>query len=164
MEKQKKFRDKYLSLTENILKKLRYKVNAYDVETWNWLKVELLFLLAYHVFSIILMETPTPISLYLNTLLVFKFIVGNARENKKIVNKAKRSKRSTKNEYTSMHAMIAIGEVIAAGLMVIMIFILGVENNIGQVQFATIVIMCISFFEGWKDISVSSFNAAPKTF
>lgn len=164
MEKQKKLRDKYLGLTEDILKKFRYKVNAYDAETWQWLELELFLLLAYHILSIALMGIPTPISLCLNTLLVFKFIVGNARENRKIVNKAKRNRKSAKNEYTSMHAMIAIGETIAAMLMVIMILWMGVENNIGQVEFATSVILCISFFEGWKDISVSFFDATPKIF
>lgn len=164
MGTQKKLRDRYLDLTEYILKKFRYKVNAYDAETWNSLVFELFLLLAYHILSIVFMGIPTPISLYLNTLLVFKFIVGNARENRKIVNKAKRNRKSTKNEYTSMHAMIAIGETIAVMLMVMMICLLGVENNIGQVELATVVILCISFFEGWKDISVSFFDATPKIF
>ncbi|MCM1254460.1 MAG: hypothetical protein NC321_16715 [Clostridium sp.] len=160
----KRFQDTYLRFSENILIKLRYKVNAYDEKSCKWLMMELLLLIVYHVFSLIKMGTPTPVSLYLNTALVFRFIIGNHRENRKIVNKAKKSKKASKNEYTSMHEMIAIGELIAAGLMVIMIFWLGVDNNIGQIQLATCVIVCISFLESWKDISVSFFDATPKVF
>lgn len=96
--------------------------------------------------------------------MVFRFIIGNHRENRKVVNKARKNKKATKNEYTSMHAMIAISEAIATGLMVVMILWLGVDNNIGQIQLATVVIVCISFFEGWKDISISFFDATPKIF
>lgn len=164
MEGQKKFRDRYIHLSEKILRKLQYKTNAYDEKAWNWMKLELAVLIMYHIISIVIMDEPTPISLFLNTLMVFRFIIGNHRENRKIVNKARKNRKATKNEYTSAHAMIAIGEAIAAGLMVLMIFWLGVDNNIGQIQLATVVIVCISFFEGWKDISVSFFDATPKTF
>lgn len=164
MGEQKRLCDKYLIFTENVLKKLRYRVKVYDEKTRMLLEVELIFLIAYHISSLVTMGNPAPISLFLNTLMVLRFIVGNTRENKKVVNKARKNKKSTKNEYTSMHAMIAIGEIIATGLMVIMIFWLGVDNNIGQVQFATFVVVCISFFEGWKDISVSFFEATPKAF
>ncbi len=164
MKEHKKLRDKYIGFSEIVLKKLRYKVNAYDEQTWIWFKIELFFLIAYHILSLVAMGLPTPISLFLNMLLVLRFIIGNHRENRKIVNKAKRAKRASKNEYTSMHEMIAVGEMIAAGLMLIMIFYLGIDNNIGQIQLATFVIVCISFFEGWKDISVSFFDATPRAF
>lgn len=164
MAKNDKLRDWYLEVAEQLLKKLRYKTKPYDQETWGLFKLELMLLVLYHIVSLVTMGSPTPISLFLNTLLVLRFIVGNHRENKKIVNKAKKNKRTSKNEYTSMHAMIAIGESIAAGLMIAMIFVLGIDNNIGQKEFATVVILCISFFEGWKDINVSFFEATPKTF
>lgn len=164
MKEHKTLRDKYIGFSEFVLKKLRYKVNAYDEQTWIWFKIELFFLIVYHILSLAAMGLPTPISLFLNMLLVLRFIIGNHRENRKIVNKAKRAKRASKNEYTSMHAMIAVGEMIAAGLMLVMIFYLGIDNNIGQIQLATSVIVCISFFEGWKDISVSFFDATPRAF
>lgn len=164
MGERKKFRDNYLAFSEFILKKLRYRVSVYDEKAWAWLRLELILLIAYHIISIVTMGTPTPVSLFLNTLMVFRFIIGNHRENRKVVNKARKNKKATKNEYTSMHAMIAISEAIATGLMVVMILWLGVDNNIGQIQLATVVIVCISFFEGWKDISISFFDATPKIF
>lgn len=164
MEERKRCRDRYLRFSENVLKKLRYKVNDYDENAWKYLVLELILLIAYHIISLVMMGTPTPISLFLNTAMVFRFIIGNHRENRKVVSKARRRKKASRNEYTSMHEMIAIGELIAAVLMVIMIFWLGVDNNIGQIQLATSVIVCISFFEGWKDISVSFFDATPKVF
>lgn len=164
MGKQKRFHNRYLTFSEKILKKLRYKINAYDREEWTWLKLEMILLVAYHVISIITMGTPTHVSLFLNTVMVFRFIVGNNRENRKVVNKAKESNHEISSGYISTHAIIAIIEAIMAGLMVLMIFWLGVDNNIGQIEFATIVILVISFFEGWKDINVSFFDATPMIF
>lgn len=164
MSKKGKLRDWYLAAAERLLKKLRYKTKPYDEKTWGIFIFEIVLLIIYHIISLFCMGIPTPVSLILNFLIVMRFIFGNHRENRKIVNKAKRNKRASKNEYTSMHAMIAIGEGIAVGLMIIMLFWLGIENNIGQKELATVVILCISFFEGWKDINVSFFDATPQTF
>lgn len=164
MKERKKFRDKYIEATESVLMKLRYKTSSYDVGAWKWLKWELILLVAYHIASLVTIGVPTPVSLLLNTLLVVRFIINNTRENRKVVTKAKKQKKSAKNEYTSMHAMIAIGEIIAVGLMAVMILWLGVDNNIGQKELATAVILLISLFEGWKDINVSFFEATPRVF
>lgn len=164
MENKRNLRDWYLEGTEEILKKLRYTTNQYDKDTWKMFKWETILLVVYHMVSLATMGIPTPVSLLLNTLMVCRFIIGNHRENKKLVNKRKSQKKSAKNEYTSMQAMIAIGEGIVIILMAMMLLFLGIDNNIGQKEFATFIIVCISFFEGWKDINVGFFGATPQTF
>lgn len=164
MEERKQIRETYIEVVGKILKKFRYKINSPDEDIWKWFLVDSILLVIYHIISFVVMGTPTPVSLLLNTILVIRFIVNNTKENRKIVNKAKKRKRSTKNEYTSIHAMIAIAESIAIILMVVMILWLGIDNNIGQRELATFVILCISLFEGWKDVNVSLLEATPQTF
>lgn len=153
-----------LKKSEYILKKLRFKVGSYDEKLWKWNAIELVLLVVYHGVSIATIGIPTPITLLLNTILVIRFIVENTRENVKVKNRAKKNKKASKNEFTSMHAMIAIGESIAVVLLTIMLMWLGLENNIGQKEFATFIILCISLFEGWKNISIGCFEAKPNAF
>ncbi|MBD5554755.1 MAG: hypothetical protein HDQ95_05235 [Roseburia sp.] len=155
MKRHKNFRDSYLSLLRKIIEKLGYEVNGNDNTAWIVLILETAVLAGYYVISVLLTGKPTPVSLYLNTVLLLRYFLGNFRRVWRTNKKAKESKGDTE-AYIIVHSRIALVEIAIIVAVCMMFYCYGI--------YWTETLLCVSIFfvEGWKDIHVEFFDAVPK--
>lgn len=161
MKEHRNFRDSYLNLLRKIIEKIGYEVSRDDNTAWTVLILETAVLAGYYVISVLLAGKPMPVSLYLNTLLLLRYFLGNFRRVWRTNKKAKENKGNTE-AYIVVHSWTALVEI--AILFAVAITVVYYDKFVPVDQIWKLTLLCVSIFfvEGWKDIHVEFFDAVPK--
>lgn len=160
MKKHRNFHEGYLSLLRKIIEKLGYEVNGNDNTAWILLILETVALIAYYV-VVLFSGEPTPVSLFLNTALIYRFFLGNCRKAYRANEKAKGNKGYAKT-YIKVHTLTSVAEMVIILAVCISLAYYDIGASIERIWFETFLCVSIFFMEGWKDIHVGFFDAVPK--